>query len=288
MIEVVGFRYCRLGTADLGETVKFAENMIGLEIVGQENGCVYTRGDDRDHNICYFQGDPADHTLGLELAGFDELDAAESTLKALGLEVHRGSDEEAAARRCMDYINFKDPSGNSIDLTVRPFAAGRRYFPGRDAGIDEFSHIGLSVTDPREAEKFWSEVFNFRTSDWIGWSALMTFDAVHHRFALFPSDKPGIQHINFQVRETDDVMRSNYFLRDHQVRIQAGPGRHSLSCARFLYFYGPDNMIYEYSCGVRMIDDSWRARQFPVNDASFCAWGSQPDLGVLEGTDATD
>lgn len=288
MINVVGFRYCRLGTANLEETVKFATEMIGLEEVGRENGFVYMRGDDRDHNICYFDGDPTDHTLGLELAGFDELAAAENALSAAGLDVHRGTDEEAAARRCMGYVNFKDPSGNSIDLTVRPFAAGRRYFPGRDAGIDEFSHIGLCVTDPREAEKFWSEVFNFRTSDWIGWSALMTFDAVHHRFALFPSDKPGIQHINFQVSETDDVMRSNYFLRDHQVRIQAGPGRHSLSGARFLYFYGPDEMIYEYSCGVRMVDDTWRARQFPVNDASFCAWGSKPDLSVLEGTDAAE
>ena len=128
----------------------------------------------------------------------------------------------------MGYINFKDTSGNSIDLSVRPFASGTRYFPSRDAGITEFSHIGLRVTDPREAEKFWSQEFNFRTSDWIGWSALMTFDEVHHRYALFPSNKPGIQHVNFQVAETDDIMKSKYFLRDRQVRIQAGPGRHSL------------------------------------------------------------
>lgn len=285
MINIVGFRYARLGTADLGETVKFAQDIIGLEVVGSENGYVYTRGDDRDHNICYFQGDPRDHTLGLEVETFEDLDAAEAELVALGLEVRRGTEAEAAERRCMGFINFKDPSGNSFDLTVRPFASGRRYFPSRDAGIDEFSHIGLCVTEPREAEKFWQQVFGFRTSDWIGWSALMTFDAVHHRFALFPSDKPGIQHINFQVKETDDVMRSNYFMQDHQIRIQAGPGRHSLSGARFLYFYGPDDMIYEYSCGVRMVDDEWRARQFPVNDASFCAWGCSPDLSsVLEGS----
>ena len=288
MINVTGFRYCRLGTANLEETVKFATDIIGLEEVGRENDSVYMRGDDRDHNICYFEGDPNDHTLGLQLDTFEELDAAESALQAHGLEVHRGTEVEATARRCMGYINFKDPSGNSIDLTVRPFASGRRYFPGRDAGIDEFSHIGLRVTNPREAEKFWSQVFNFRTSDWIGWSALMTFDAVHHRFALFPSDRPGIQHINFQVTETDDVMRSNYFLIDHQVRIQAGPGRHSLSGARFLYFYGPDEMIYEYSCGVRMIDDSWKARQFPIKDASFCAWGSRPDLSILDNSEAAE
>ena len=124
MIKVTGFRYCRLGTADLEEAVKFATEIIGLELVGQENGFAYMRGDDRDHNIVYFQGDPNDHTVGLELDTFVELDAAESNLKQLGLEVHRGSDEEAAARRCMGYINFKDNSGNSIDLTVRP-AQGR-------------------------------------------------------------------------------------------------------------------------------------------------------------------
>ncbi len=149
MINIIGFRYCRLGTANLDETVKFATDMIGLEVVGRENGAVYTRGDDRDHNICYFEGDPEDQTLGLEIDSFEELDGAESRLKALGLEVYRGSDDEAAARRCMGYLNFKDPSGNSIDLTVRPFASGRRYFPGRDAGIDEFSHIGLRVRPAR-------------------------------------------------------------------------------------------------------------------------------------------
>ena len=31
MINVTGFRYCRLGTADLEETVKFATEIIGLE-----------------------------------------------------------------------------------------------------------------------------------------------------------------------------------------------------------------------------------------------------------------
>ncbi len=71
MINVTGFRYCRLGTADLEEAVKFATEIIGLELVGQDNGFAYLRGDDRDHNIVYFQGDPNDHTVGLELDTFE-------------------------------------------------------------------------------------------------------------------------------------------------------------------------------------------------------------------------
>jgi 2,3-dihydroxy-p-cumate/2,3-dihydroxybenzoate 3,4-dioxygenase len=47
----------------------------------------------------------------------------------------------------------------------------------------------------------------------------------------------------------------------------------------FLYFEGPDGMIYEYSSGVRMItDESYIPRQFPAKSSSFCMWGSKPDI----------
>ena len=39
-------------------------------------------------------------------------------------------------------------------------------------------------------------------------------------------------------------------------------------------------MVYEYSTGVRMIEDeaSYRPRQFPFEPSSFCMWGSRPDI----------
>jgi len=278
MIEIVDIRYCRLGTADLDGAVRFATEIIGLELVGRENGAAYVRGDDRDHNICYFEGDPADQTLGLEVRTFGELDAAEATLQAAGFQTRRGNDDEAAARRCMAFITFRDPTGNSIDLVVRPFHSGNRYFPGRDAGITEFSHVGLKTTDASRDEAFWSTLFNLRANDWIGPAPLMSFDRVHHRIALFPTDHAGIQHINFQTETVDDIMRSNYFFRDRQIRISFGPGRHATSGAMFLYYEGPDAMTYEYSSGVRMVDESWRPRQFPFTTESFCVWGSRPDI----------
>jgi 2,3-dihydroxy-p-cumate/2,3-dihydroxybenzoate 3,4-dioxygenase len=280
MINIIDLRYCRLGTSDVDDAVAFATQTIGLELKDRTGGAAYLRGDQRDHNICYFQGDPDDQTIGLEVRTHDELDAAASTLQGLGLEVRRGTPGEAAERRVMDFINFRDMTGNSIDIVVRPFHSGNRCFLSRDAGITEFSHIGLMSGDARRDEKFYSDIFNFRTNDWIGTSALMSFDEIHHRFAMFPSKKPGIQHINFQVAEVDDVMRSNYFLGDRQVKIVAGPGRHALSGARFLYFTGPEGMTYEYSCGVRRVDDEWRPRQFPVEDASFCAWGTRLNVEI--------
>ncbi len=279
MIELVAIRYVRLGTEDLDGAVRFATEALGLELVGRENGRAYVRGDDRDHNICYLQGDPKDHTVGFEVRTRPELDAAAGELGNSGLAVHLGTEAECAERRVMAFINFNDPTGNSIDIVLRPFHSGRRYFPSRDAGITEFSHIGLKTSDAPRDEEFWTTLFNIRANDWIGDVPLMSFDAMHHRIALFPSPEPGVQHVNFQVESVDDIMRSYYFLTDRQVRIVFGPGRHATSGAQFLYFEGPDGMVYEYSHGVRLIDYAhYRPRQFPFDDSSFCVWGSHPDI----------
>ncbi len=91
-----------------------------------------------------------------------------------------------------------------------------------------------------------------------------------------------MQHVNHQVHGIDDVMRSYYFLREQGVKIVFGPGRHPTSSAVFLYFEGPDGMVYEYSTGVRMIkpeeEAAYRPRQFPFAAESFCMWGSKPDI----------
>jgi 2,3-dihydroxy-p-cumate/2,3-dihydroxybenzoate 3,4-dioxygenase len=100
--------------------------------------------------------------------------------------------------------------------------------------------------------------------------------------ALFPTTRSGIQHVNHQVASIDDVMRAWYQLRERGVKIVFGPGRHPTSGAVFLYFEGPDGMVFEYSTGVRTIapedEAAYRPRQFPAIPSSFCMWGSLPDI----------
>ena len=279
MIEIRDLSYVRLGTENLELAVSFATEKLGLQLVRQEDGRAYVRGDERDHDICYLGDSDAGHVLGFEVEDEDALEGAYNALDSAGITVSRGTPEGCADRRVVDYISFEDPTGNRFDLTVRPYKATRRYFPTRDAGISEFSHVGLRTTDARRDEKFWATHFNIHANDWIGDAGLLSFDEVHHRIALFPADRPGIQHINFQVDSIDDLMRSYYFMTSQQVRIVFGPGRHATSGAMFLYFEGPDGMVYEYSHGVRMIDDpEYRPRQFPFTPEAFCVWGAKPDI----------
>lgn len=279
MIELLDLSYVRLETENLESAVQFATEKLGLQLVRREDDRAYVRGGDRDHDICYIEGGSEENALGFEVVDEATLEAAYKELDSAGITVAKGTEQGCADRRVVAYISFEDPTGNRFDLTVRPFKATRRYFPTRDAGISEFSHVGLRTTNARRDEQFWTTYFNIRANDWIGDAGLLSFDAVHHRIALFPADRPGIQHVNFQVDSIDDVMRSYYFMNSQQVRIVFGPGRHATSGAIFLYFEGPDGMVYEYSHGVRMIeDDDYRPRQFPFTPEAFCVWGAKPDI----------
>jgi 2,3-dihydroxy-p-cumate/2,3-dihydroxybenzoate 3,4-dioxygenase len=283
MIPLVDLRYVRLGTDDLDKAVSFATATVGLELVRREDGRAYLRGDDRDHNLVYVAGDPADHVVGFEIRHHADFTAAPGQLAAAGVPARRLSAAECAERRVTEALAFRDPTGNAVELVFRPFHSGRRYFPSRDAGIAEFSHIGLKTTDAKRDEKFWTGLFNIRANDWIGPAPLLSFDHIHHRLALFPAKERGVQHINFQVDGIDDIMRSWYFFQERQVRIVFGPGRHPSSSAMFLYFEGPHGMVYEYSHGVRHVTDgAWRPRQFPFDHWSFCMWGAKPDIAEFD------
>ncbi|MFK4752931.1 MULTISPECIES: VOC family protein [Oceanospirillaceae] len=279
MSDITDVRYVRFGTRNLPAAIDFATRIVGLELVRQEHGSAYFRSDDRDHTLCYFEGDPGDHTLGFEVSDVSQLDCAAAELEQDGLLVRFGTQDECEQRYVHSFLTFHDHTGNKIELVWRPHASGRRYFPSRDAGITGFSHVGLCSKDPARDEQFWTKVFNARVSDWIGPSALLRLDAIHHRLALFPTNRSGVQHINHQVDSIDDIMRSWYFLQEQGVKVVFGPGRHPTSGARFLYFEGPEGMVYEYSCGVSEVDEAThRPRQFPLEPSGFCMWGSKPDI----------
>jgi 2,3-dihydroxy-p-cumate/2,3-dihydroxybenzoate 3,4-dioxygenase len=289
MIDLFDIRYVRIGTPNLDHAVEFATRIVGLQLVAREGKRAYfrsdvpnVRGDTRDYTLMYFEGDPLDNVTGFDLRWPEDFDKVAAELEKVGHPVRIGTKDECEIRRVKQFLAFKDPTGNQIEVVVRPYHSGVRYHAPRDAGVTHFSHIGLRTTNAARDEAFWTRVCNARVSDWIGDAALLRIHTIHHSLALFPSNRPGVQHINHQVADIDDVMRSYYFLREQGVKIVFGPGRHPSSSAVFLYFEGPDKMVYEYSVGVKHIlpeqEATYRPRQFPFEPKSFCMWGALPDI----------
>src|SRR6266581_4759261 len=189
---------------------------------------------------------------------------------------YRRSAAEARSRRVREFIAFDDPFGNRLELVNQQETVARPVAFSRAAGITEFGHLCLDAPDVHEAYRFWSTRFNARVSDWLGDAAcLIRIDPVHHKLAVFRGDGPGLCHMNFQVETIDDVFRNWHFLVDQGVEIEMGPGRHPQSTAVFLYFLGPEGFTYEYSFGVRRIEDdaAWVPRTFdPAEPGSIDMW----------------
>jgi 2,3-dihydroxy-p-cumate/2,3-dihydroxybenzoate 3,4-dioxygenase len=277
MITLTDIAYVRSGVTDMDAAARFATEIVGLELEAPtEIGIAHLRADHRHHCLALVEGRSGVISSGFTVADSDALAAAETELERAGFAVHRGAGEEARSRRVREFIAFDDPFGNRVELVSQQETIARPVEFTRSAGITEFGHLCLDAPDVHEAYRFWNTHFNARVSDWIGDAAcLMRIDPVHHKLAVFRGDEPGLCHMNFQVASIDDVFRNWHFLLEHDVEIEMGPGRHPQSTAIFLYFQGPENFTYEYSFGVRHIDDeaAWTPRTFdPDEIGSIDMW----------------
>jgi 2,3-dihydroxy-p-cumate/2,3-dihydroxybenzoate 3,4-dioxygenase len=270
MITLTDIAYVRSGVADLEAAVRFATDIVGLELAApSEVGVAHLRADHRHHCLALIEGPSGVISSGFRVADSDALGAAETELERYGLSVRRGSKDEARSRRVRDFIAFDDPFGNRLELVCQQETIARPVAFTRPAGITEFGHLCLDAPDVYAAYNFWSGCFNARVSDWIGDKAcLLRIDPVHHKLAVFQGEKPGLCHINFQVASIDDLFRNWHFLVEHGVEIEMGPGRHPQSTAIFVYFLGPEGFTYEYSFGVRRIEDeaAWLPRTFDPDE----------------------
>jgi len=277
VITLTDIAYVRSGVADLDAAVHFATEIVGLELTPpSENGVAHLRADHRHHCLALVEGPSGVIASGFTVTDSDALAAAETELERAGHTIYRGPAAEARSRRVREFIAFDDPFGNRLELVSQQETVTRPVAFRRPAGITEFGHLCLDAPDVHEAYRFWSTRFNARVSDWIGDGAcLMRIDPVHHKLAVFQGDEPGLCHLNFQVQSLDDVFRNWHFLLEHGVEIEMGPGRHPQSTAVFLYFLGPEGFTYEYSFGVRRIEDeaAWVPRTFdPDEVGSIDMW----------------
>lgn len=278
MIELIDIGYVRSGAADIDGAVGFARDIVGMKYQGSVEGVHYLRADHRHHCLSFVEGESGVLSSGLLLRDEAALAGARRHLESIGIKVRQGTDEEARSRRVSEFISFEDPWGNCFDLVIGQISDPSFLELTRpSSGITEFGHICVDAPNIYDAARFWTENFNIKVSDWVQNSAaLMRFNPVHHTLAVFQGEEPGLCHMNFQVDEIDAIFRNWNFLKEHDVEIEQGPGRHPQSGAVFLYFKGPEGLTYEYSWNVRLIhdDDAWNPRTFdPTMFGAIDMWG---------------
>src|SRR5258708_25115517 len=110
MITLTDIAYVRSGVANFEAAVRFATDIVGLELAApSEVGVAHLRADRRHHCLALVEGPSGVISSGFSVADSDALGAAETELERYGLPVRRGSKDAARSRRVRGFIAFDDP-----------------------------------------------------------------------------------------------------------------------------------------------------------------------------------
>lgn len=279
---LIDLAYVRLaGKSPERET--FLTQIMGLQKVEGRNGDLAFRSDDRYHTVAVEADDEA-FAIGVEVDDDHALERLRASFGDAGFSFSEVAAADCERRFVRRAIAARDGSGNRIDFVVRPARSGRRYFGTRDAGVLGLAAVGIRSLDIARDTAFWLAAGAI-VSDRVGEITYLRFDALHHRIALYPSERNGLLYATFAVESLDCIMQNFYHLQERQIRILHGPGRETASGQNFVRFADSQGQMFAFGSDMIRIDESrHRPRQFTPDRFGLCAWGSEcreaPELSL--------
>lgn len=294
------FRYRKLGYAaltvtDLGRSVPFYRDLMGLDLVEQTPEVAYLRCSRDHHNLVLYRGATAGlKRVGWELETQADADRAYEHFHSLGLEPRHVAIDEARALRQGPGFRVRVPGcGLEFEYYGSTTVMARPWVP-TVAKIARLGHVVIGTSDFAATQRALLRDFGFVQSDFVEdrFSFMRCFpNPFHHAFAVGASSAHHLHHVNFMVSDIDDVGRAWHRMTKAGVKIAFGIGRHPPSGSVFLYFFDPDGLTVEYSYGMEEFPEvgAREPRMLEPVPESLDTWGAVPDpefgkQGVIEAT----
>ncbi len=135
-------------------------------------------------------------------------------------------------------------------------------YPARGANIQRLDHVNLmcsNVTPPRD---FLIERLGFKLREniildnGIEAGAWLSVTPLAHDIAYtrdFTNNKGRLHHIAFWLESRDELLRAADILKENDIFIEAGPNKHGITQAIFLYLYEPGGNRVELFSGGYLI-----------------------------------
>jgi len=265
----------------------FAVDVLGLQVSGRDAQSLDLRCDDRATRFFLTEGRADDVTVfGWEVDDGPALDALVAHLRAGGVDLTAGTDEEARRRRVTRLVKLRDPAGHPLevfhggDRAPAPFASAK-LVSSFVTGEQGLGHVVVSAPDPGRSMAFYRDRLGFRLSDRItceihGYPVDVTFfhgSPRHHSVAIGGPHRKRVHHFMVEVASMDDVgLAFDRALRSG-VRITQTLGRHPNDRMFSFYAKTPSGFHFEYGWGARTVDDAtWK----PTTYDHISEWGHQP------------
>src|ERR1700734_3911789 len=272
--------YVGIRTKSLEDWAAYGTRFLGMQLVDKSRGTLALRMDDRKQRvIVHTDEDEGPSFYGWEVADASALDALAAHLEKSGVNIARGSRALADERRVKDLIVFASQIGNRLEVfhgaevTTEPFKPGRS-ISGFRTGVLGMGHAVLTAERLEEVLPFYTEILNFKPTDYI----LKPFKAYffhlnprHHSLAFIDTGKNGIHHMMFEVCYLDDVGQAYDLALRRPEMIGTTLGRHANDQVTSFYSYSPAKFLVEYGWGGRSIDPQTWTPQLRADGPSL--WG---------------
>lgn len=249
----------------------------GLTAIEQGERTAWLRGSNSEHHILHL-GHHHENALGkivFALRTRREIDDAAHALAALEvpLVVEPGPLDDVAGGYGLQFV---DPEGRLVELSVDRFAVVPRDVNGLEAVPRKLAHVVLNTVDIDAACEFYTTVLGMRISDWSEHQmAFLRCNSDHHVIAFNQAPWTAVNHIAYEMPTVDHFMRGIGRLRHSGVSPQWGPGRHGPGDNTFSYFTDPSGLVCEYTSEVAQIEeDSWLCRVWPRTAELSDQWGT--------------
>ena len=252
-----GLRSVELEVPDLARSVAFYTGIWGLTETARENGFVYLRCEGEDAYALRLSEAAAPAILSYTLRAADGIGLADLHARAL-----------AAGAVAEDGIAAMQEPGGGEGFSVRDAVGRRLRVVAGDARVaplqsgqsrpDRLSHININTTDLERDIAFYEQGFGFKVTDRSKMMGFVRTNADHHTIVLAKAPVDTLNHIAFNHRTWEDVMKASGRLVDAHYPIGWGPGRHGPGDNVFAYFVDPAGIVVEHTAEVLQVDDSYR------------------------------
>lgn len=274
MISRIG--HVGLQVTDLGRSVAFAEQILGLRETERDGLTSYLTCNARHHELVLTQGERAgcDH-LAFEVFDAGALAALRADVERRGLTIL----DDPLERGIEDAVRFVAPGGFVFEVFIGMATGEPVAYPTAGVRPRKFEHITVKSSGKDELEDFVQEVLGLRLSDRAGDAvSWLRAGQEHHGMSIVGADVDQLQHYAWQVDGWDAFRRVGDRLMADDRRFLWGPGHHGIGDNYFCYFVDEDGAIVEYSADIQRIEDeaAHEPTIWPDEPLSVNRWGNPP------------
>lgn len=172
-------------------------------------------------------------------------------------------------------FRFFDCDGRTLEISSGVADRTPRALARGESIPATLSHVVLHTPDIRKSVAFYEQHLGLRVSDWLGgFMCFLRCNSVHHCLAFLPGP-PCLNHVAFEMRDLDEMMRGVSRLVKDKVVLGWGPGRHTAGNNTFSYFLAPSGNVMEYTAEVQRIDESsWKPTIYEPSPEITDQWGT--------------